>query len=374
MASQGQLLITMKSGTPDKRNPNAEKALSDRLAEIDTRIAEIDKQLAKDFPDYAALVSPKPISIADVQSQLRDGEALVLFLDTPEWKPTPEETFIWVVTKTESRWVKSFLGTQALQDRVAALRCGLDGSSWVDPAQDPEHWPEASEADKARTAAQRQRLESCKALVPEHDTAGVSPPFNLKIAHELYAELLGPVADLIKDKQLLIVPSGPLTSLPFSVLVTEEPKAAFPARNEDYKEAAWLIRDHAITVLPSVASLAALRRNAKTSAGRAPLPWHRQPAAHRRGWHQPNGLGETDLSRSPPAREHAGRRRSALAQGGHAGSAGGGGVGGDIEALRHLEPLPNTRDELCAIGLSLGADKERDHSWQGGDQEQGRGA
>ena len=27
---------------------------------------------------------PEPLSIADVQSQLRDGEALVLFLDTPE--------------------------------------------------------------------------------------------------------------------------------------------------------------------------------------------------------------------------------------------------------------------------------------------------
>ena len=73
-----------------------------RLADIDTRIAEIDKQLAKDFPDYAALVSPKPLSIADVQSQLRDSEALVLFLDTPEAKPTPEETFIWAVTKTDS--------------------------------------------------------------------------------------------------------------------------------------------------------------------------------------------------------------------------------------------------------------------------------
>ena len=40
--------------------------------------------LAENFPDYAALASAKPLSIPDVQSQLRDGEALVLFLDTPE--------------------------------------------------------------------------------------------------------------------------------------------------------------------------------------------------------------------------------------------------------------------------------------------------
>ncbi len=29
--------------------------------------------------------------------------------------------------------------------------------------------------------------------------------------------------DLIRDKHLLIVPSGPLTQLPFQVLVTEKP-------------------------------------------------------------------------------------------------------------------------------------------------------
>jgi hypothetical protein len=81
-------------------------------------IADIDKRLAAAFPDYAALVSPAPISVEDVQA--------LLFLDTPELKPTPEETFIWVVTKTDSRWVRSELGTPSLKRGVAALRCGLD--------------------------------------------------------------------------------------------------------------------------------------------------------------------------------------------------------------------------------------------------------
>ena len=56
------------SQPPDKRDKRAEAANVTRLDAIDTRIAEIDKQLAADFPDYAALVSPKPLSIADVQS------------------------------------------------------------------------------------------------------------------------------------------------------------------------------------------------------------------------------------------------------------------------------------------------------------------
>ena len=115
---------------PDKRDAAAEAENVARLAAIDARIAEIDKRLAAEFPDYAALASPAPLSVEEVQAQLGADEALVLFLDTPEWKPTPEETFIWVVTKTDMRWVRSDLGTAALTREVQALRCGLDAAAW----------------------------------------------------------------------------------------------------------------------------------------------------------------------------------------------------------------------------------------------------
>jgi hypothetical protein len=75
-----------------------------------------------DFPDYAALARPEPLSVADVQALLRAEEALLLVLDTPEEKPTPEETFIWAIAKADMRWVKSEFGTKALTERVAALR------------------------------------------------------------------------------------------------------------------------------------------------------------------------------------------------------------------------------------------------------------
>ena len=42
-------------------------------------------------------------------------------------------------------------------------------------------------------------------------------------AHAHYKALFGEVEDLIKDKQLPLVPSGPLTQLPFQVLVTKLP-------------------------------------------------------------------------------------------------------------------------------------------------------
>src|SRR5262249_36404385 len=54
-------------------------------------------------------------------------------------------------------------------------------------------------------------------------------PFDLARAHAFYKALLGPAQALIKDKHLLVVPSGPLTSLPFGVLVTEPTRSAIPA-------------------------------------------------------------------------------------------------------------------------------------------------
>ena len=45
---------------------------------------------------------------------LYEDEALLVFLDTDaRFKPLPEETFIWAITKTDSRWVRSGLGHQS---------------------------------------------------------------------------------------------------------------------------------------------------------------------------------------------------------------------------------------------------------------------
>ena len=59
-----------------------------------------------------------------------------------------------------------------------------------------------------------------------------------------------------------MVPSGALTALPFHLLVTEKPAVAVPQVKTlrdlaAYRDAAWLLKRHAVTVLPSVASLKA---------------------------------------------------------------------------------------------------------------------
>ena len=158
------------------------------------------------LPRLRGAGAPEPLSVEEVQAQLRADEALVLFLDTPEWKPTPEETFIWVVTKTDMRWVRSELGTPALTREVAALRCGLDAALWDDEA--------------AGRPLPRSRQGASRSATGSATSAPRPLPFDVARAHALYKALFGQVEDLISDKHLLIVPSGPLTQLPFQVLVT----------------------------------------------------------------------------------------------------------------------------------------------------------
>ena len=113
-------------------------------------------------------------------------------------------------------------------------------------------------------AAHESRRERCRALVGPK--TGDDLPFDLKRAHALYQGLLGPFSKLIADKHLLIVPDGPLAALPLQVLLTAPPDEGTATPAERYQKAAWLAAKHSVTVLPSVASLKALR----TVAGRSP--------------------------------------------------------------------------------------------------------
>jgi tetratricopeptide (TPR) repeat protein/CHAT domain-containing protein len=333
-----QLRSAAVAQAPDKRNPDAEAENAARLAAIDARIAAIDKDLAANFPDYAALASLAPLSVEEVQSQLGTDEALVLFLDSPEIRVTPEETFIWVLTKTDVRWVRSDLGTPSLTREVAALRCGLDyEGSWTD-----------------RGCADSLKVDYSRV---DHDVFGKPLPFDLARAHALYQGLFGQIEDLIKNKRLLIVPSGPLTQIPFQVLVTEPPKAALPNAVADYREVAWLARDHAITVLPAVSSLKALRALAKVSHASEAFIGFGDPLLDGEPTKFANDATAAKLARDahclaiPTLQVVALSDRRAT----RAGVRSDGGLA-DVADIRSWAPLPETADELCDVAQNLGVD------------------
>jgi len=96
-------------------------------------------------------------------------------------------------------------------------------------------------------------------------TTGSLPPFDTQAAQALYNATLAPVAaQMAGAKALVVVPSGPLLSVPFALLLTG------PANPSDLSGAPWLIRQMAIAHVPSAANFVDLR---KAGSSRASHPW-----------------------------------------------------------------------------------------------------
>ncbi|HTO64693.1 MAG TPA: CHAT domain-containing tetratricopeptide repeat protein [Bradyrhizobium sp.] len=294
-------IIAAVSGATTKRDSATENRNKARLAAIAVERAGLQKTLAVEFPDYAALSNPLPIKTAEIQQLLSDDEALVVF------SVLEKQSFAIAIARSGVDWKPIELGADDVANKVAAFRRGLDVSQLS-------------------------------------DGSGKSGLFDLALAHALYGTLLGPVEARVKDKRsLLIVPSGALTALPFHLLVTEKPPAAIPETLSGYRAAAWLIRRQAVSVLPSVASLKALRAFARGGRGARPMTGFGNPLfdpAQQDGDERSAGAVKV-AARSVATSAYTDFWR---------------GAGVDRARLAAaLAPLPDTADELNAVARDLGA-------------------
>lgn len=319
-------LLAALSNPETGQNREAIEGLRNEIAGIDGRNSAIAARLSSEFSEYSALTNPKPLGIEDTQKLLKAKEALVFILTNER------ESYVFGLSSSDFTWKRIPHGAQALSDAIASLRCGLDVSSW----------------ESGR----------CGELTGQHYTdadrdAGKPLPFDLARAYALYQELFGQVEDLIRGKQLLIVPSGPLTQLPFQVLVTHPPKAALPSSLAGYRDASWLVRKHAITMLPAPSSLKALRGETRPSAAKKPMIGFGNPLL--------NGPDSSyaSLARIARARQACSapfREVAALSPRGGVKQVETRGELADISQLREQVPLPETAVELCAVARDVGAD------------------
>jgi CHAT domain-containing protein/tetratricopeptide (TPR) repeat protein len=417
-------------------------AVQSELAKLETRLAELDQVLAKQFPAYVELSNPRPVTSDDVQKLLRTDEALVQFL------LLDRRVVVWVVTPSSVFWYPLSLSVEDLSNSVEALRCGLDNQmSWTKSRCSDLLKVTYSDADR--------------------DVFGKPLPFDLARAHDLYKALFGQVEDLIKDKRLLIVPSGPLTQLPFQVLVqslpdkisagehfrevarlginmqslsdedrehlhwsgdagirivdvvpnsaaqaagltsddillaiddapvstSEKVQEAIGARTpgsevrltlwrdgqkHDYavilgamklrewrplfwdplngRTVRWLARDHAITVLPAVSSLKALRELAKESHASEPYIGFGDPLLDGEPAKYPDDARQAKLAREKRCEPTLRQRLVSLVSGGSLTTTRSKSGQADVADVRLWAPLPETADELCDVAHDLGVD------------------
>ena len=108
-------LIAASSQPAQARSPDTEAALLQRAAASSTRLKEIDAALAARFPEYATLTDTAPLPLADAARLVRPEEALLLFV------PTKNATYLWGVTRSETRWVEIPLGSRRLP--ITSRRC-----------------------------------------------------------------------------------------------------------------------------------------------------------------------------------------------------------------------------------------------------------
>jgi CHAT domain-containing protein len=313
----------------------AERARADEIrlaAELDT----VTARLSREFPDYAALTSPEPLSVESVQKLLAPNEALVQFLDLGAAGRLPETAFIWVITRSDARWVQLRHGRLGLRGWTTAMRCGLDASSWAEVADAP--------ADSQMVT----RRQFCTLVLGVESSQDETPPFDLVRAHELYVTLFNDVEDLIRDKHLLIVPAGALTALPFQTLVTKQPPRRLARQKGDFAGVAWLGQRNALTVLPSAASLQALRGVAKASKAAEPFLGFGNPLLS-----GPDGTDLTAWNKQDCAKKASAKVNVALSRRGPAFTRAA--TLTSVERMRAQWPLPETADELCAVAHTLGA-------------------
>jgi CHAT domain-containing protein/tetratricopeptide (TPR) repeat protein len=283
---------------PSQQNRAAIERLRQRSGELEKRLAAVNSKLQQQFPEYSALVRPKPVKVSQIQALLSPTEALVF------WLPTEKNTFVFAVTKDKFAWHTIAVGAEQLSQQVATFRIGL-------------------EPDKFERSLRE----------------GKPQQFDLGVAFKLYSKLFGPIEPLIKDKHDLIVAvAGVLTALPFQALVTEKPAEAKPTDYGGYRNAAWLIRRHAVTVEPSVASLQALRVFASKGEAGKPMV----------------GFGDPVFQQGPAA---SGRERS-LVNTDQAPSYTEFWRGANVDRAAlssRMPPLPETADELKTVAKIVGA-------------------
>ncbi|MFZ4807059.1 MAG: CHAT domain-containing tetratricopeptide repeat protein [Hyphomicrobiaceae bacterium] len=268
-------------------------ALRTEIDGLETDVRQSRQRILQTYPAYAALADPGALTVREVQGLLQDGEALVVIL------VGTDASFVWAIDRTRAQWAEIEAGSRQLAADVSALRMGLDPLA---------HGGVAS-------------LEEAAAA------------FDLDRAHALYRKILGPVAPMLAGKQhLVVVPTGALTSLPMQVLVTEAPPVTGNTADR-LKAASWLVRRHALSVLPSVASLKALRSLARTGVAVRPFIGIGDPRL--------DGGGEADARGKGvlPARYY---RNGQV----------------DTRALRQLSPLPDTAQEVETVARVLGAGKD----------------
>jgi CHAT domain-containing protein len=298
-----------------ERDEKGVQAINASIATLRSQRDKARKEIKQKFPSYADLVSPGSPTVAEIRAALADDEAMLSFYFGQYG------SFVWAVPKS---------GPVAF----AAVRAKIGDI-------------------ETKIRKLREALEPQAALISD------IPPFDLRLAHELYELLLKPVESGWKPAHnLIVVTNGALGLLPLSLLpiAPAEEVAQEVTRDEDplfagYRKVPWLARSHAVTTVPSAAALRTLRQLPPGKPGRREVVAFGDPYFNKDQEAEAEGAARTievadaggTVMRGLPLK----RRSSPNLE------------GVDSAELGLLPRLPDTAEELKSIALALQADPSK---------------
>lgn len=308
-------LIAQRSAPPDRQLPAVIKAMEARIATLQKDQQRDLVDIRRQFPQYDALVNPRPADLATARKALLANEALLSIY------VTPMGSYVWATGA----------------DGVLYFHFSSQNPAWV--------------AEKVK------RLRDSVDL-----TTGISPDrlrFDLEAGSALYQELLAPVeAAWAKADTLLVVANEALGQIPFSMLPTSA-AALGPAEPglplSQYRQVPWLARKVAISYLPSISTLVTLRALPAARGQRAAFIGFGDPdfgaqtaVASTRGTSVARGTRNLQVKHAPTWDENKTSADAPVA----APSA--------PDEAPTLTALPDTREEITAIATAMAADLQRD--------------
>ena len=237
------LIANIQAAPADQRDDKAAAALRAQVDQMRGNRAKLREEIERRFPNYANLIDPKPVTLDQARKVLGADEAMVTFY------LGESRSFVWAV-----------------------------------PASGAPVFA-AAPLSAVQVAAEVQMLR--RALEPNASTLAEIPAFDTDRAYRLYAALLQPVESGWRAaKSLLVVPHGALGELPLALLPTApgKPGAAGALPFAEYQKVPWLIRQVAVTQLPSATSLVTLRTLPAGNASRRAFlgfgdPWFNEAEA-----------------------------------------------------------------------------------------------
>ncbi len=230
---------------------------SDMRAAV-ARFSEVAARIDRDFPALAELELPRALSAQEAQALLEPGEGLLAYVSTED------HLYAWLATQDGLVWHRMDVSRAELSERVSHLRASLDLGA------------------DAAVAPPAQGCALISSNLPER-------PFDLCAARALQEIVVGEI-DLSGIDELIVVPDGPLRSLPFAMLITDHvPGTSWR----------WLIEDHAITTLPTTSSLRALRHGGATTGNADRLPFLGIAPVEFEATHPESALRGTPLAALP---------------------------------------------------------------------------